>query len=108
MNEKHGAPDAKHKSGCCQTGAAEALIKAIDPVCGMTVDPEQTSHHAKQGGTEFHFCSAHCLAKFTAEPAKFLVHRPRTEPVDIPGAMWTCPMHPEIRQIIPETAQSAA
>ena len=75
----------------------------IDPVCGMTVDPAKTTHHTHHDGVEFHFCSAGCLAKFTADPAKYLSAAPRAEAIAAPGAMWTCPMHPEIRRDGPGT-----
>jgi len=69
-----------------------------DPVCGMIVDPAVTRHHASHDGHDFHFCSARCLAKFVAEPGKYLQPAP-SAPLDTPaGAIWTCPMHPEIRQ----------
>jgi len=55
--------DHHHHAGHAPTGAA------TDPVCGMTVDPAKTSHHAEHGGTVWHFCSAGCRAKFVAEPA---------------------------------------
>ena len=51
-----------------------------DPVCGMTVDPATTAHHATNDGAHYHFCSAGCLAKFTANPAKYLSATPRAEP----------------------------
>ena len=76
---------------------------ARDPVCGMTVDPATTAHHATHDGAHFHFCSAGCLGKFRAEPTKYLSDMPRAEPIATPGAMWTCPMHPEIRQRGPGT-----
>jgi P-type Cu+ transporter len=69
----------------------------------MKVDPAITAHHAKHGGVEYHFCSAGCLAKFTAEPAKYLTDIPRAEPVAAPDVIWTCPMHPEIRRQGPGT-----
>ena len=87
---------------CCHVNETTET-KVIDPVCGMTVDPARTAHHAHHGDTDFHFCSAGCLAKFTAEPAKYLADAPRAEPVAAPGAMWTCPMHPEIRREGPGT-----
>ena len=69
-----------------------------DPVCGMTVDPAKTTHHAEHGGEAFHFCSAGCKAKFIADPAHYLagIAPPPARVAD--GAMWTCPMHPQIRQ----------
>ena len=85
---------------CCSGGhhaAPEpAADKVLDPVCGMTVDPAKTPHHHDHGGTTFHFCSAGCRTKFAADPDKYLSPR-EPEPV-VEGAIYTCPMHPEIRQ----------
>jgi Cu+-exporting ATPase len=72
---------------------------AIDPVCGMTVDPHAAKHTASHDGHPYYFCSAGCKAKFVADPAKYLGSR-APEPV-IEGAIYTCPMHPEIRQVGP-------
>ena len=94
---------AKPSSGCCSTASSDSLTTALDPVCGMTVDPDKTAHHATHDSTHYHFCSAGCLGKFTADPGKYLTTAPRTEVVAVPGAMWTCPMHPEIRQKGPGT-----
>ena len=69
----------------------------------MTVDPAKTVHHAHLDGSEYHFCSAGCLAKFTADPAKYLSAARLERAVAAPGAMWTCPMHPQIRQEGPGT-----
>ena len=101
----------------------------IDPVCGMTVaaDGPLRFEHA---GTTYVFCSAGCLAKFRADPAKYLTAPqsaapglvqlgtarrtgPRPGPASAPmpapappsakaeGVEYTCPMHPEVRQIGP-------
>jgi len=75
---------------------APAEGSAIDPVCGMTVDPHTTPHHADYRGHPYYFCAAGCRAKFVANPEKYL--RPRTPEPVIEGAIYTCPMHPEIRQ----------
>ena len=90
------------KSGC-STASPDSLAIALDPVCGMKVDPATTAHHAKHDRVHFHFCSAGCLAKFTADPTYYLADSRRTEPAAAPGAMWTCPMHPEFRQQGPGT-----
>ncbi len=103
MSEPQDAAHSKHEGECCHTAGADSLIAVIDPVCGMTVDPAKTAHHAAHDGADYHFCSAGCLAKFTAEPAKYLSAAPRPEPIAAPGAMWTCPMHPEIRRNGPGT-----
>ncbi|MDB5381194.1 MAG: copper-translocating P-type ATPase, partial [Rhodospirillales bacterium] len=89
----HGKHDPHHG------GAAAASGTVKDPVCGMTVDPAKTAHHAEHAGHAYHFCSAGCRTKFIAEPAKYLEARAplRAEAV-ASGAIYTCPMHPQIRQ----------
>ncbi len=72
-----------------------------DPVCGMNVDPAQSSHHANHAGKAFHFCSASCKAKFIADPARYLKDGPRPVAAGADTVMWTCPMHPQIRQAGP-------
>jgi Cu+-exporting ATPase len=72
---------------------------AIDPVCGMTVDAGAAAHHAEHCGEVFHFCCAGCRTKFVADPAHYLADRPA--PAAKPGAIYTCPMHSEIRQVGP-------
>ena len=91
--------------GCCGSGqaAADAAATVKDPVCGMTVDPATTPHHAEHGGQTYHFCSAGCRTKFVANPDTYLGARPRPAPEAMPGAIYTCPMHPEIRQVGPGT-----
>src|SRR3546814_20167196 len=67
----------------------------------MTVDPATTPHIATHGGEHHYFCSAGFLAKFEADLDRYAVKR---EPAaaDAPeGAIWTCPMHPEIQQAGP-------
>src|SRR5436305_5995286 len=74
---------------------------AIDPVCGMTVDPHTAKHRHDHRGRTFYFCSAGCRTKFAADPAKYLdKSASAAEPVS-QGTTYTCPMHPEIRQIGP-------
>ena len=83
--------------------AAEFEPTALDPVCGMTVNPATTAHHADHAGAAYHFCSAGCRTKFIADPAKYLADAPAPPPEAPPGAIWTCPMHPNIRQPGPGT-----
>jgi Cu+-exporting ATPase len=83
---------------------AESLVAAEtakDPVCGMSVDPALTPHHARHEGQMFHFCGAGCRTKFAADPARYL--RPNSEkpPPATPHATYTCPMHPDVRQAGP-------
>jgi Cu+-exporting ATPase len=78
-------------------GHQAAAGAAVDPVCGMTVDPAKTPHHAEHAGRAYHFCSAHCLERFVAEPARWL--EPKPAAADAPAAtVYTCPMHPQVRQ----------
>ena len=72
----------------------------LDPVCGMTVKPE-SPHATDLDGIHYRFCSAKCKTKFDAEPARYL--GPPPVEAAVPGAEYTCPMHPEIRQIGPGT-----
>jgi P-type Cu+ transporter len=74
----------------------EQVGGVIDPVCGMTVDSHTAKHRAEYRGHPYYFCSAGCRTKFIADPQKYLGER-KPEPV-IKGAIYTCPMHPEIRQ----------
>jgi Cu+-exporting ATPase len=67
----------------------------------MTVDPGKTPHHAEHGGTAFHFCSSGCRTKFVADPQRYLADAPAPAPEAPPGAIYTCPMHPEVRQVGP-------
>src|SRR3954454_5807019 len=79
------------------------LTQAVDPVCGMKVDPAKTPHHAEHGGATYHFCSAGCREKFVKNPEAYLQKAtaplpamsapPAPAPV---GAVYTCPMHPEV------------
>jgi Cu+-exporting ATPase len=91
---------------------------AIDPVCGMSVNPATSVYHSTHADKDYHFCSAGCKSKFAAEPQKYLqakadsapkhsahehhgqAHRPATDQPDAKGGtrIYTCPMHPEVRQ----------
>src|SRR5438445_3386610 len=115
-----GMNDAEHKhhheanahSGCgCSAHAGhahdhgDAATKVRDPVCGMTVDPATSKHRFVHHGETFHFCSAGCRTKFAADPAKYLARKNEEDKAPEPempaGTIYTCPMHPEIRQVGP-------
>jgi Cu+-exporting ATPase len=78
-----------------------------DPVCGMSVDPATSKHRFDHQGETFHFCSAGCRTKFAADPAKYLdkqTSQAETPHAELPaGTIYTCPMHPQIRQVGPGT-----
>ncbi len=86
-NHGHHQPPAENK-------------KVLDPVCGMTVDPVTSKHRFDHQGLTYHFCSAGCRTKFAAAPETYLDKAAPKEPVP-EDAIYTCPMHPEIRQIGP-------
>ncbi|MEP7098797.1 MAG: heavy metal-binding domain-containing protein, partial [Dokdonella sp.] len=68
----------------------------------MQVDPQTTPHHATHDQIEYHFCSARCLERFSADPRKFLT--PSSEAIVLPAdTIFICPMHHQIRQSGPGT-----
>jgi Cu+-exporting ATPase len=82
---------------------------AQDPVCGMPVT-EASTHKAEHAGRRYWFCSAGCRTKFVTNPQKYLEPvaadppapaaemAPAPEAAAAAGTVYTCPMHPEIRQ----------
>jgi Cu+-exporting ATPase len=96
----HGGDEhAGHVGQVHETSAGAE--KVADPVCGMLVDPHTTPHRAEHDGHAYYFCAAGCRAKFLADPARYLEPETRAaEPVR-EGTVYTCPMHPEVRQIGP-------
>jgi len=102
-DHSHGSCCAAHAEGAVghqhhPAPAAEALT-VKDPVCGMDVDPHQTPHRHLLGGQTYYFCSAGCRSKFAADPDRYLGDRV-SAPAQ-PDAIYTCPMHPEVRQVGP-------
>ncbi|MFA7282339.1 MAG: heavy metal translocating P-type ATPase [Sterolibacterium sp.] len=80
--------------------AADAVTNdERDPVCGMTVAPGKNIGSDYQG-KHYAFCSAKCKAKFDQKPERYLHPAPAAEPADM-GTVYTCPMHPGIRQSKP-------
>ncbi|MHB8311325.1 MAG: YHS domain-containing protein, partial [Metallibacterium sp.] len=72
---------------------------AIDPVCGMRVDPATAKHRSEHAGATYFFCNPRCKEKFDADPAQYLRPTGAAPPAAAPaGTIWTCPMHPEIRR----------
>jgi len=69
-----------------------------DPVCGMTVDPQSAKHRQTHEGHSYYFCSAGCEKKFTANPAQYLKPDAHSVPLATANTIYTCPMHPQIRQ----------
>jgi Cu+-exporting ATPase len=69
---------------------------SLDPVCGMTVNPEKCAGSHEHNGREYFFCGKGCLAKFSASPETYLKPKLVTVVTAKPGAKYTCPMHPEV------------
>jgi P-type Cu+ transporter len=80
-----------------------ATGSAVDPVCGMTVDIATAKHSLEHHHENYYFCSAGCKAKFQANPAQYLDASEKTAEPVVAGAIYTCPMHPQIEQVGPGT-----
>lgn len=89
----HGQPPQDH---------AAAASQLNDPVCGMPVTT-QSVHRLEHSGQSYFFCSARCREKFVVAPEKYLKpasqeKAPGVIEIKSAGTIFTCPMHPEIRQ----------
>ncbi|TAN04281.1 MAG: heavy metal translocating P-type ATPase [Rhodanobacteraceae bacterium] len=84
----------------------------LDPVCGMTTDPGHPRSSAEHAGKRIAFCCDGCRAQFIADPERYLdkaasphaghSHDAVRAPAPAPaGTIYTCPMHPEVRQVGP-------
>jgi Cu+-exporting ATPase len=91
--------NGKHEAG------GEGPAVAIDPVCGMRVTIATAKHRFQYQGQDYLFCCARCRERFEAEPEKFLKPKEpeqKKPEVAVPaGAIYTCPMDPEVRQVGP-------
>ena len=107
-------PPPKAAGGCCGGGhdhsghgghahhEHRAATTVRDPVCGMDVDPATSKHSLKYREETYHFCSAGCRSKFEAAPEHYLGNKNEKRPAEVPaGTIYTCPMHPQIRQAGP-------
>ncbi|KWE47662.1 copper-transporting ATPase [Burkholderia ubonensis] len=87
---------AHHREGHFGNGGAEAPLR--DPVCGMPVT-KTSRFHSEYDGEPYFFCSQACLTKFHAAPSKYVEPSPSESLPSTPDStIYTCPMHPEIRQ----------
>ncbi|TKT71841.1 heavy metal translocating P-type ATPase [Afipia massiliensis] len=95
-----GHDHAGHSHGHADHAPADADGRVTDPVCGMQVDPLTTKHHLDYKGQDYFFCSGRCRTRFEAEPEKFLAPKSSAPEEKLPeGTIYTCPMHPEVRQV---------
>lgn len=99
----HGDTRMDNESGahdCCAQESPSDSTKAVDPVCGMSVNPS-SGIHASHAGRDYYFCSAKCESKFNSDPERYL--SPKATDDAPPGTSYTCPMHPEVVQDHPGT-----
>ncbi|HID31115.1 MAG TPA: YHS domain-containing protein, partial [Desulfobacterales bacterium] len=85
-----------------------AVSEFVDPVCGMKTSDEHAFMKYEHEGQPYYFCSENCLGQFKKEPEKYLstIHglqehgsaREIISDIAEAGVVYTCPMHPEIRQ----------
>jgi Cu+-exporting ATPase len=92
--------DHSHHHDHATQGHADHVHRMKDPVCGMMVDPHTAKHRHEHRGHTYYFCNPRCREKFIADPEKYLAGEVLQE--DVPaGTIYTCPMHPEIKQVGP-------
>jgi Cu+-exporting ATPase len=96
----HGSHQHHHQAG----GHPSSAGGVVDPVCGMTV-PSDSPLALEHEGITYRFCCEGCRDTFRADPARYLgtaataprpVHPPKPAAPAPAGAVWTCPMHPEV------------
>jgi Cu+-exporting ATPase len=81
------------------TAPAGAPSEVLDPVCGMSISPEDAVGHVEHAGTTYYFCNQSCLEQFKEDPDRFLHGAPRNAGSPAPaGVAYVCPMDPEVRQ----------
>ncbi len=105
MKDNENSPPTLHGGTSAHAHAHHTVNDSTrpftDPVCGMKVaaNPARKIEHA---GTDFYFCSTRCMDKFRANPEQYLTPKESAPAQHAPeGTIYTCPMHPEIRQPAP-------
>ena len=96
--------DTNHCPHCVPHEQGHESSKTVtDPVCGMSVSTETDLRYVHKGET-FYFCSEHCRARFKQNPESFLHREEKPQQTEAETGVWyTCPMHPEVRQLGPGT-----
>jgi P-type Cu+ transporter len=79
------------------TAPTAAPPETVDPVCGMSITPEDAAGHVEHAGQTYYFCSQSCLERFRENPESFAGgDQAAAPPAPVPHTEYTCPMHPEI------------
>ena len=99
--DTHAGGRDEHGAQSVESPGAGMAHAARDPVCGMEVDAHTTAHRATLDGRSYYFCSSGCRERFLASPATYLDREGRAMAPVPEGAIYTCPMHPEVRQVGP-------
>jgi Cu+-exporting ATPase len=94
----HPTPAPAPHSCCGEPHEPPAGATAVDPVCGMTVDPARAAGQFDYRGTTYYFCNPSCLQRFKANPESFLEPAATPVPAAPAGTQYICPMDPEVRQ----------
>ena len=104
FNKPAEAGLTEHSVHAARDADVTASLELSDPVCGMAVTA-RSQYQLLHEGRPVYFCSAKCKGRFEADPAAYSVAAPKAkavaaqpETVLVAGAIYTCPMHPEIRQ----------
>lgn len=105
------SPGCKHKFEADpgrytgQEGESHPGSVVTDPVCGMEVDPSKAAASALHNGMTYSFCSHGCAVKFKADPERYAGPKGKTPPAGKPSGIasseYTCPMHPDVKQLGP-------
>jgi Cu+-exporting ATPase len=114
MDSSHDSPHSAHgPAGLGLPMVSSPTDEAIDPVCGMTVNPATAAASTVYQGKSYYFCHPGCLRKFEADPQRYLAPPSPTPPPPVGGGAgvggvppaaappgtkieYTCPMHPEV------------
>lgn len=88
-----------HSHSCCHQHVSDSQkLTHLDPVCGMTVDPDKASLNFTYQGQTYFFCNPSCLEKFRQNPKQYLTMDSASSSITEPGATYICPMDPEVRE----------
>ncbi len=92
MHEKQGQGSARPSTPFHMSASV------IDPVCGMTVNPDTAAGSTVYGGKWYYFCHSGCLRKFQENPRLYLDSsvREKLEPTSAAPQTYFCPMDPEV------------
>lgn len=108
MSQQQPTGQCAHGAGCKENQITDdegAKNRVIDPVCGMSVDPDAGKATQHFQGETFYFCSDRCKDKFASDPITYTTSTFAERQAaaakranEKPGTRYTCPMDPEVIQ----------